>query len=987
MPTPVNGLIVLDQRFTTTDNLAAQGVGTLNSSYQEAGPIPGTVTQVSAQRLVPMISGDQQQDVSLYINKGGTRDNRVSYSLDDGTTYRGYVPLSLASYGPVVLTGTHDYQLQTLSTTQKVLMSFRYSSSGTGYTIFYAPIDNVTDGAALVSSYCDLGLAVANYDDTHLFAFYADSSDEQLNMSISSDGAVSWTDSNRNIMTVDAATTSLRGAFIGENISLLVEDNVAETIIQYASSDFGRSFTEVCTLSNAINGRVLNTPFGAFFGYIDTSGTNAIKLTSMSSSFTDLSLADFTTIGTSASINSFDICNQGNYLIIPSFLEDVLIYAYEISTGTNYPAAYGWYANDAVSGFVDGSMTYASGYPVCVANATSTLTTYDDYAHFMHFGTVSSIEWSAASRYDWTPIDPPNNLTNWSSVGTTTPTYGAGYMQIATSSQTLNYTYGIGAHRTRVGCHFILNVSSGGSALNDSVAVRVLFTNDADTAKYYASIRFNTAGFLGVDNYGSTFGATALDMTSDREFLVWTPAQGKLSVAYKSPTDLDWTLAIDSQSLTSNTTAVNSTLGFGTFASSTNTSQWKMFSAMETPYVYTSYEDFTGILISPSPVAVPGIGDDANELPGYLRMVGGPSFTGENYTIPVGYQYGIAKCLPGSTPTPSQEWRSTDLTEQVITFDLGATSFIGNGAGVYIQDANFKTAYLEYYNGSSWSSVGTWNAAYGFGSVNYTCSGDTARPDTGTAGSRFIGMNELKGGWVDFGGSDQYAILGNSGGFWSSSANTRPQVRLDTSFTGTGTCDLCWPTGLLLVYSTTTIRARYWRLRIPAQVCVDPYFKASVIALGRIQPFGQAWGWGWSDTESPNYVSHTDYSGSETRKSVGKSQRQWSVGFTDGLSTTSLRSSATNAAVAVSGGASLGSQNDVAWMIRGIIEETDQCSIPVIACSKLDGSTGSPGVTLTDPSIFLYGYLSGTLSVQHVSGIDGVDEVQRVETINISEVI
>ena len=170
-------------------------------------------------------------------------------------------------------------------------------------------------------------------------------------------------------------------------------------------------------------------------------------------------------------------------------------------------------------------------------------------------------------------------------------------------------------------------------------------------------------------------------------------------------------------------------------------------------------------------MAIPEIGTATQSA--FISAGRGPGRFGDAFSVEPFYDFGIDRIFPSVSPSPSDPWRSADLTEQLIVWDFGQATRFGE---VWLMVAalintNIKTAHIEAGTGSIWLTKATYNAATGFEALGFERNGDTIRPSVSTLdGARFLNRNELAGGFVimTLGGNvKQRKIVRNSAGGWT----------------------------------------------------------------------------------------------------------------------------------------------------------------------------------------------------------------------------
>jgi hypothetical protein len=435
----------------------------------------------------------------------------------------------------------------------------------------------------------------------------------------------------------------------------------------------------------------------------------------------------------------------------------------------------------------------------------------------------------------------------------------------------------------------------------------------------------------------------------------------------------------------------NGNIRFG-HVTSTAVSEWRYFghsyfNLNSEPGVYYGGADVYGRSGAPLGAPIPDAIDASGRAP-YVAVVDGPARMGDLVEVAVEHDYPIEAIFPESAPSPATQWRSTDTTEQIIAWDMGARSWVGDAIGLYITGANFRTAHLEYYDGATWQLAGTLDMAQGFSSgLTYDLVGDTVVPRSGTgAGGRFLAHQELVGGHVILATADVREIAAQSAGSWTSSSTVQPRIRilgLDGTEAANGSAVIVAPRGLLTVYHSSVTIWRRWRVRIPAQTTPHGHFRAGAIVVGRVQPWGARIDWSRSDDWTPNVEVSRNAYGTTRVKQSGPIARTWGIAWNDAVHGRYLRGSPDIDWHGVSGGLPLTAQDDVGYLLAGILHETRGGEVPVVVVEELPTSGG----TLTDVSRMLYGRILSSARLNAVQGDLGVDEIYRVEGITITELV
>ncbi len=480
---------------------------------------------------------------------------------------------------------------------------------------------------------------------------------------------------------------------------------------------------------------------------------------------------------------------------------------------------------------------------------------------------------------------------------------------------------------------------------------------------------------------GGDLAVLEADMTQPMQLLI-SLDDLHLQVWYRRPGIYStWTTLYDG-AVVAATGGVMNDIRFGNFAASSGETRWRLLAYTETPLDVT---DLPGAYLTPSPLALP----QASEGPAmaYISAIGGPGVMGESYVIEPRASRGLANALVGESPSPSEVWRSQDTGEQVIAWDLEDDEVIGAGYYLLLDKANFRSAYLEgSTDGEEWTTLAEYDGAVGFSGLGWSKRGKQLRPTGATEGGRYIKSNELAGGHVLYDDGTAAKITANEGGHWSIASTKQARLTLDSphaSSTGTGMA-LVWPGGVAYGYPASEAAYRYIRVRIPEQVAADDYYEAGVISWGRVEATGQVTSWGSSQRSGANYASTRNDFGTEYRRTRGPVGRTWTFGWQDGSGVKPLRNGpdSTDYISVADGYPALGAYSDVWWSLVGLLEETEYVR-PVLWCSRLPLTDG----TITDRSLYIFGWLSGDVQIDQSLGWEGSDEHGRISNLTIEELV
>lgn len=1000
---PINGLIVFESRLADASHLAPNTGASLASDYSQAGSRPGRVVPVDGQGLVPVITGGQgDETVTVRVARGGyAGDLAVVYSVDAGTTYRGWLTPRLRDFEALyLLWGTTDYVVHSSTAferTGKVVTIYGQHASGGIECQSLALGGTWTAEGTVTSGATSAACLLVTPDASRLVAFTINANDK-IATYFSSDEGSTWdtlgraADINVTLPATPGAAEVTCGCFIGNDIVVFVGQSTG-VIYQCASSDGGVSWTLVDTIVkwnrvsvSGRNGRAMLVGVNA--------STNDLEAVVLTSAFVP---AD--QVAVTATVDS--VGDQSAVAVLWDTDGTIYLYTTDVS-----PSATHWYrSDDGGSSWLGPRLVFSSeganlipqkqqlvpqgGEILVISNWQASPTTYEDSLCCTRLTQWSTLEVSGDLTTSWIPIVLPTQLANVTLTGANawTLTSARGF-QDAASGQGY-YVYNNGNRALTPGCHFTMTCTSGGAITADESFVG-LFACSA-SADYQIRIRFTATQFRVIDVVASAVLATvSLDMTIEREFFFCFSTTGQPFLAHKLPTDTDWTFVTLAAATDGAVGGAAFLAEFGSrFAGAGSAiSAWRMLNVYQDVGSVLTGTSLLGKKLFGRPYPLPDVVDASGQL-GYLAARGGLGLKGEVYEIPPAYDYAIENAMPAVSPSPfASEWRSKDTSAQIIAWDLGERSYLGGALGLVLQRTNIQTAYLEYHNGTTWVVLATYNGAEGFEALEYDIVGETLTPANGTDPSaRPLHEDEFGDGysWVNLEATYQRKILDNVGGWWTGTASDTVQSSCNLSGitgaeTASGTFDLIASGGVLLAYLTARQVRRYWRVRIPAQDCPDGFFRAGLLGLGRFIPFAQAWGWGWRAEEEGVYDVFTDAARVEYRARRGESFRSaWTIDWTDGVPSANYYSGITAPYTGVSGGVALEPLGSVLSQLKGILRRTRGQTVPVVAIEGVpQGST-----TITDPQMYLYGYLTGSVSSSRAQGTQGVDGVDRIDAIRV----
>lgn len=1028
-----DGIAFPDPRVSDLASLAPNTATALTSDYGEADPRPGIPTaNQDGTRTALRVSGGQSVDLDLAANQSGTpaieTGTQIVYRTSGAasTLYRGWMgPGTCVGFAAVTWDANtqSNFAAAVNEVTGQVLIVYMDSAAP---TVAKAARFDLTDWSITAATDIPAGAP------SGMAAFHIPSTDRVVVLT----NPPHYTDDNGTTWQQYSGTTSGTAPTVAaydhakavtlQGEVLVISDDGLGNVQQLVSIDLGVSFSEVF---NGIAGiwSTVATSRGRFVvGTLDATAGNpgnalAYVLGSAGDSLAD---ADPVTIDGSGDVVELELVSEPDgtlwaYLKKYNPASGVTIPQTEIALSTdggeswtNKGVAHRSSSTTAVQQDNHRAL-HVAGYVLLLHNfQSSSSPAFNDSIALMVMSGWSnanpvsttlgyrigqSVNWTqpAVAGRHWLPYALPAAGLDWNSfVAGGLELQGAGpFLRLFTAAgDTIYYeptAFGP-ALPGKVGFLADLRVGEGGNPPNLDICFRCVAANGTDD--YGIELAFSTTQFTVTDQHlGAGPVATYnVDMTQRR--IIWCSfdSTGNGLILVRSPGG-EWATAY-SGPLTSNTVSprAGTFCEWGHIAAPAGNTRSDWFGVGFTGPEAKQGAQQTGRWLTADPVPLPEYGTTGALC--NLSAVGGPAIIGERWTAEVAHDYPISAVFPAQQPSPYRGWRSTDLTEQIITWDLQRDTWLGDSLALYIGRANFGTAELEYYDGATWQSAGSWSAKVNGASAYYTIAGDTITPGAlPTNTGRYIWEHELTDGYVTLpatSGTVARRIASNSAGFWTNQATTiQPRIVLggiDGTEFSSQYCQIYAPSGVLVVHFATRTTARYWRVRIPAQVTPDAYYTAGVISLMRLVAWGAESSWGQGQQTDSNLLESSDLWGTSRIVQQGPQKTTWDLGWSDQTNHLQLRSSDRDTDyMAATGGLPLAGHEDLGMQVRGILEAVKGGEVPVVAIAQIP----EDGVTLTDPTLYLYGHLLASLRLTQSAGDMGSTEIIRVDSISIRGIV
>lgn len=615
---------------------------------------------------------------------------------------------------------------------------------------------------------------------------------------------------------------------------------------------------------------------------------------------------------------------------------------------------------------------------------------------------------SGQSNCSWTPIELPGDA-SWTAAGTATQSLTIDGVRIqATAGQTRTYERDIGATSSTSVCVFEVVAVQGGDVTTNEIALKKRVSDASNERELVIALEDDGSVRARDGVANTTLGTVTMDPDTMLQIMVQVSTSSAINSGawvrypYQSKWTEIWTGALDNDTATP---AGTSRLQWGHISASAanSDSRWRLVCDTESTQLGygIAHPQALGRPVSarPYPLAIEaGLGSagvsSGNYLPLFLSAAGGPAALKEVWSIARRPTHPVSRLFPTESPSPSEPWRSTDKSEQLIVFDFTRNRWLGDSLALVAINVNFRAADLQYYDGAAWQTLGSLDLASGFISTTGTISGVSMVPAAATsAGGRYLQAGELVDGYavIDTGSpvvTKARRISGQTAGWWrSGTGQPEPRLTLEgmdgTENTATAAI-LVARSGVLVVHLGSLVAYRRWRIRIPAnQVTPDSHYEAGILSIMRVQLLGSAPAWGWSQETAPNVSTSRARNGATTASQLGPAITTWTMDWADGVDLKALRSD--GSAVdwqAPSGGYTSGgiTAEDVGWVLRGILEETDAGAHPVLVLASVPETSGT---TITDRTLWHYGRLTSSVRLDHLLGTEGEAEVVRVASLSI----
>lgn len=1035
----IQALVIHDTRITayTSETTPAK-------SYSEAGPRPGSA--IAADPLSTayvQVYNAQANDLDVRCIRGGDprRGGAAwTYRVDGeaGTAYRGWNEPNLLRSMVDVRTGSAKEiggAVTIPSTGQVVVVA---AGGATPESMTWDPVTRTFASPVTIATGVRDVAGVALVPETETVIAWFDGSGSAYAM-CSSDAGATWQDFERGWLSggLDATVTSLRVVRDRYGNYLMVATNDANgDTWWYVSTDGGHTFeahpTAPSEVTFARNPSLVLMQNGQIAMVNRPNGTADITVTLMDDAYDDPTDTDAQVVIAASTFLS----QYSTQTAVVDADGAVYVYYNEVHTAVD---------SIEVARSIDHGLTWTTyDYSLlqnhhhllraaCATGGEILLLTEDREVvedHALICGGWENIETDNAAGnpkaplkrfgmgYHATDVDQlfsPGyadwTLFGWTASGTA-PSHGTSYVKFDTTAATGFYEFSKAHVAAPEGFEFQVYVEAGGNAVTREFSIDVARSDGVND--YRISIRASTTAFRVYDDVaGTTLTATInADMTTDMQFLLlWGDDDDKCTIFYKRPASSLWLVAVAATGLTASgaplaqdrvrvgCTGITTTEAYGLYAA-----WWRgpRLYDIDNGTVDGSRELRFARPLSALPYPVRDQVDEDGKMM-HLGVRGRAARYTETFDVAAEHDYSLQHLVPTVSPKPGRAWRSTQVaTDESFEAVFGRDTRLDAGWNLAV---GFVGAYvprqIDVELLDSTGAVvgsGTYDGATGFDGLSWTEDGpgaaraDVVRPKTGTAnGSRYSWEDEWRGGYgvFDAAGTPKVRpILSNSAGYWTMATGyPRMEIRfgdMDGTEDSTTLLRLVHPGGVLIIPGSRGLVFERIRVTVDGgQPLPHGYFTVGAVPIGALLMPGHAMGRGWSRRHVPQTTSREDDEGTLWIQKRGAQRREFTWSYQDGNDQYPLRQGAGVDYVAVHSALPETVVGDVEAKLAAALARAKGGAVPALMLLSVPDSASAS--TVTDPTLWMYGRLTGVVQANNVLGQPGTGEHVRVESLTFVE--
>jgi hypothetical protein len=390
-----------------------------------------------------------------------------------------------------------------------------------------------------------------------------------------------------------------------------------------------------------------------------------------------------------------------------------------------------------------------------------------------------------------------------------------------------------------------------------------------------------------------------------------------------------------------------------------------------------------------------------------------PTYQGDTWRIQRTADYPLDNIFFDFNTSPRVQYRSTAVTSGAVPLQFiplymdssiaeNQNSPFGNDL-IYISlmGINFETWELKYYNAgtSSWVSKAIVDNSRGL-TGTFTRQGSVIVPPGGSPQSNpfYLFNNELLDciAVLDDGAGTvvRREIETNTEGVYDNKSGKRASIKLKNALhtdPTTGTLKVI-PKNVTVVISILGVKGAAWGISLTSQETFHNDFRIGSFSMGPVAVFSPQYGRGRSITFEPNTEIFEQPDNTVRVRNRGPGRRVARISWSDGVDLRPFYDSNIDPDYyksSQSGGAqAVANFGDIPYQLQGVYHYL-QGSKPIMYYPSIPVSTLSAGDIriYNRRTQFLYGLTDGALSFDSVLGDELEDEVFRVATVIIREVV
>lgn len=608
----------------------------------------------------------------------------------------------------------------------------------------------------------------------------------------------------------------------------------------------------------------------------------------------------------------------------------------------------------------------------------------------------------------WLPTELPGDLTPWAATGAATDTLQDGAVNISASSSFRKYANTDAS--TGYICRAALTVNSSNIIGLTRVAISL---QHGDTAvDRHVEVRFTSSSIRLYDvNAGAAIGSDVSIATTQGVEVIVAMQEGTAALWYRArglSDDSEFIAGPSGAVQNDGATGASDEIAWGVLSNDTADVDWHEFhfnvaayagQHIETLDGMRNPEDLSGIRYSPTGVYVT---DGVS-----VRAVSGPAFEGDEHHIAATSDFPVARVFPTVFPSPRRGTRTVDDSTEshiAVAYDTKLPSFgwesapLSDAMCLAVLGANWRTGHIERYDATSnsWVNVADIDTSEGlqWSANNWTVKGASLRAQGSDASATqtYLEPNELAGATLDLGSGVLRRITRNTEGSTRGTLDGRKAVITFDNADGTETTSTVrfWMPNFVVWWNMLGETAQGWRLRIPAQTTVDGDLRVGTLVWANIHAFGTEYSFGRAlGQEHGVQVVEAEDRTYRTR-ALAPSRRSVTFSWEDGVPTCQVSGDTPDpdyVTLSTSSGAlPVASAFDVPLMLRGLAEQINGPSLPVVYLPRLE--RGPPDATvLNRRRDFLVGVIDSDIQLDTVRGKENQSELIRVASLRVTEVV